>query len=138
MVVETQRGPGCLIQLIWFVLVGWWLGQAAVALAYVCMVTIIGIPIGVFILNNLPRIITLRSVPEKVLVGASDGQTYVAGHGEPQLPFLVRVVWFVLIGWWLTAFWVEVAYLLCAIIIGLPVGFWMFDRVPKILTLRRN
>jgi uncharacterized membrane protein YccF (DUF307 family) len=137
-VVETGRGPGCLFQLLWFVLVGWWLGQAAVAIAYVCMVTIIGIPIGVIILNNLPMIIALRSAPQKVLVGAADGRAVVTGRGERQLPFLVRAAWFVLVGWWLTALWVETAYLLCAIIIGLPAGFWMFDRVPVVLTLRRD
>jgi uncharacterized membrane protein YccF (DUF307 family) len=137
-VVRTSRGPGCLMQLLWFVLVGWWLGQAAIAIAYVCLVTIIGIPIGVVILNNLPMIIALRSAPETVLVGAADGRAFMAGRGERQLPLLIRAAWFILLGWWLTAIWVEIAYFLCAIIIGLPAGFWMFDRVPMLLTLRQD
>lgn len=32
--VQVQRQPGCLVQLIFFVFVGWWLGALAVGLAY--------------------------------------------------------------------------------------------------------
>jgi uncharacterized membrane protein YccF (DUF307 family) len=138
-VVTTSRGPGCLIQLLWFVFVGWWLGQAAAVVAYLCMLTVIGIPIGIVILHNLPRIVALRAEPESVLVtSTASGQTVAAGQGRAQFPFLVRALWFVLVGWWLTALWIEVAFALCATIIGLPVGFWMFDKTPAVLTLRQN
>ena len=55
------------------------------------------------------------------------------------LPFLLMfaVLYFLLIGWWLSALWMEVAYALCLSIIGLPIGFWMFDQVPALLTLRQ-
>ena len=49
---------------------------------------------------------------------------------------LIRAVWFVFIGWWLSALAIGVAYFMCAIIIGLPVGFMIFNRLPVILTLR--
>ena len=137
--VSTSKGPGCLIQIIWFVFIGWWLGQAAIALAYLCMVTIIGIPIGILIMNNLPLIIALRPAPGSLLITTtSSGGTIVSGMGRPQLPFIVRAVWFVLFGWWLTALWIEAAYFLCIIVIGLPLGFWMFDKVPALLTLRQD
>ena len=137
--INTQRGPGCLVQLLWFIVIGWWLGQAAIALAYLCMVTVIGIPIGIAILHNVPMIISLHPAAQDLLVTTTTGgQTVVTGVGKPQLPFIVRAIWFVVFGWWLTALWVEVAYFLCAIIIGLPFGFWMFDTVPAVLTLRQS
>jgi uncharacterized membrane protein YccF (DUF307 family) len=37
--------------------------------------------------------------------------------------FLVRAVWFVFIGWWLSAIATVLAYALCITIIGLPFGF---------------
>ena len=41
---------------------------------------------------------------------------------EPQVPFLVRVLWFFLIGWHITFWWVLVAWFLNLTIIGLPIG----------------
>jgi uncharacterized membrane protein YccF (DUF307 family) len=136
-IVKTSRGPGCLLQLLWFVLVGWWAGQAAIAIAYVCFVTVIGIPIGIAILNNLPLIIALRPASETLVIGQVPGGQAVVTT-QPQLPLLVRAIWFILAGWWLTALWLEAAYFLCAIVIGLPLGFWMFDRTAAVLTLRQG
>lgn len=137
--VSTSRGPGCLIQLLWFIFIGWWLGQAAVALAFFLMVTIIGIPVGIIIVNNLPLIVALRQPPENLrITTTADGRAIVAGAGRPQLPFILRALWFVVFGWWLTGLWIEAAYLLCITVIGLPLGFWMFDKAPAILTLRQG
>ncbi len=35
---------------------------------------------------------------------------------------LVRALYFVLIGWWLSAIWAVAAWILCLTIIGLPFG----------------
>jgi uncharacterized membrane protein YccF (DUF307 family) len=51
-------------------------------------------------------------------------------------PLWLRAVWFLLVGWWLTAFVIAVAYLALLTIIGFPVAFWLFDRVPLTLTLK--
>jgi len=50
---------------------------------------------------------------------------------------LIQLVWFALVGWWASALWLELAYGLCMTIIGLPLGFWMFDRTPAIVSLRQ-
>jgi uncharacterized membrane protein YccF (DUF307 family) len=42
------------------------------------------------------------------------------------------------VGWWLSALWLTVAWALSASIIGLPFAFWMFNRVPAIITLART
>jgi uncharacterized membrane protein YccF (DUF307 family) len=50
----------------------------------------------------------------------------------------LRAIYFVLIGWWLSAVWMEMAYAICLTIIGLPIGLWMFDKVPALVSLRRS
>jgi uncharacterized membrane protein YccF (DUF307 family) len=54
-------------------------------------------------------------------------------HGPP---LWLRAIWFVLVGWWLTGVAIAAAYLLLVTIIGIPVAFWLFDRVPLVLTLK--
>ena len=49
---------------------------------------------------------------------------------------LIRAVWFIFIGWWASAVAIGIAYFLCAIIIGIPLGFMIFNQLPLILTLR--
>lgn len=136
--VETRRNPGCLVQLLWFAFVGIWLGQVWMVIAWVLMITVLGLPIGIAMLNKLPKVIALREPDREVkVVRFEDGQVRMTEAQHPQLPFFLRAVYFLLIGWWFSALWMEAAYLLCTTVIGIPLGFWMFDRVPAVLTLRR-
>lgn len=137
-VVETQRNPGCLLQILWFAFIGWWLGQAWMVVAWVLMVTIIGIPFGIAMLNMLPKVIALREPSRKVVVRSFNGGEMMQREIEPpQVNILLRALYFLLVGWWLSAIWMEAAYAVSLTVIGLPIGFWMFDRVPALLSLKR-
>lgn len=137
-VVETRQNPGCLLQILWFAFIGLWLGQIWVAVAWVLMVSVLGIPLGVWMLNRVPKIMALRESPRQVrIVTDASGRLVTREVGAPQVNIIVRVLYFVLIGWWLSALWIEAAYLLCVSVIGLPVGFWMFDMVPAVVSLQR-
>ncbi len=46
-IVNQQKNPGCLVQLLWFLVIGWWLGQAWIIVAWLLMLTVIFIPISV-------------------------------------------------------------------------------------------
>jgi uncharacterized membrane protein YccF (DUF307 family) len=64
------------------------------------------------------------------------GPTIVIVNETGGSGFLVRAVWFVFIGWWLSGLAILVAYIACATVIGLPLGFAIFNRLPAIITLR--
>jgi uncharacterized membrane protein YccF (DUF307 family) len=49
-----------------------------------------------------------------------------------EIPFLLRVVWFFVLGWELTGIWILVAWALNLTIIGLPLGLWMINRIPQV------
>ena len=91
-------------------------------------------PLAVMMLNRIPQVIALRGETELV-VKSWGGHTVVSEM--PQYNILLRALYFILIGWWVSALWMELAYALCMSVIGLPLGFWMFDRVPAIVSLHR-
>jgi uncharacterized membrane protein YccF (DUF307 family) len=131
-VYEPTSRPGCLLQVLYFVFIGWWFGLLWVTVAWLLNISIIGLPIGAAMLNAVPQVIALRGRRMMQV----DGQGRVSA--APQLPFLIRALYFVLIGWWLSGTWMIVAYVLCLTVIGLPLGFLMFDVVPMVTTLKRT
>ncbi len=136
--VNDKKGPPFLLQVLYFIFIGWWLGEIWIVIAWLFMVTIVGIPIGVAMFNKVPQVIALRQPRTGVTVSQRGNTTVVTtGVGLPQHNILVRAVYFLLIGIWLSALWVELAYAISLTIIGLPLGFWMFDRVPGVTSLRR-
>lgn len=138
-VIEKRDNPGCLLQLLWFALIGWWLGQVWMAVAWFFMVTIVGIPIGVMMLNKLPKVIALREEAHPVAVTTRQDSMRVQQEMRvPETNMLIRALYFVFIGWWLSALWMEAAYAISLTIIGLPLGFWMFDRIPTVVSLKHS
>ena len=129
MAATGSQGPGIIVRAVWFVLVGWWLGQLALLAAWFLNVLIVTLPLGLYILNRLPQVITLRGPSE-----AGGSRT----KAIEQRSFRVRSVYFVLVGWWLSLVWMEVAWLVGATIVLLPVSFVMYSKSAAVATLRRT
>ena len=131
---EVPGADGLLIRALYFVLFGWWFSAIWAVVAWVLCVTIIGLPVGLFMLNRMPQVVTLKPTRTNLLVTPS-GE--VVQLNVPQVPFLLRAIYFVLIGWWFSALWLAVAWALHVTIIGMLLGFWMFNRVPAVVSLAR-
>ena len=131
--VVRSDGPGLIVRVLWFIFVGWWVGAAVSAFAWVLILTIIGLPIGLWIINRLPSIITLRPQESTYVV-----TPYGLVMGVRQRSFVVRAVWFLVIGWWLSGLWMALAYTCLVTIVLMPVAFWMYGRVGAVTTLYRS
>lgn len=142
MVVLAQQaaGPGCLVRALYFCFVGLWLGALWTGLAWFLLVTIIGLPLGLMMLNRIPQVMTLKPVRTQTQVTTTGGVVVVSQGQVAQQPFWLRAVYFVAVGWWLSGLWLGFAWGLIGATfgLGLPLAFWMFDRTPAIVTLARQ
>jgi uncharacterized membrane protein YccF (DUF307 family) len=128
-----------ILRALWFIFIGWHVTFWWVLAAWLLNLTIIGMPLGLWMLNRVPLVLTLRtqrtySVSEARPDGAVEWRT----QGVPQNPFILRAIFFVLIGWWLSLIWSLLGWLLCVTIIGLPLGVLMLNRLPEVTTLMRH
>ena len=136
--VYTQRGGrGCLVTLLWFIFVGWWLSAIWIAVAWVLIVLIVTMPIGLWMINRVPTIVSLRE-PTQEFRTVMDGETVrVERTNLRQFPFVLRALYFLLIGWWFSGIWMGIAWALSVTFVGLPLAIWMLNRVPLVATLKR-
>jgi uncharacterized membrane protein YccF (DUF307 family) len=105
-IVEVEP-PNLILRVIWFVLVGWWLTGVLSVVAWALNATIIGLPVGLWIINRLPLAAWLR--PSNSQYRVENG---VLRRGVEQHPLLLRAIYFILIGWWLSGLWMDAAYAL--------------------------
>ncbi|WP_101295121.1 YccF domain-containing protein [Halegenticoccus soli] len=116
-----------LVRALWFVLVGWWATPAVVNLAWFLITTVVLLPLGVALINLVPTVLSLREPRSRSAPETARGQ-----HS-----LLVRAAYFALVGWWLSWLWANVAAFLAVTIVGLPVAYWMFNRLPYVTSLYR-
>ena len=125
-----------LLRALWFVFIGLPVGWFCIHVGWFFMITVIGIPIGLWIFNRVPMIMTLQpELEERYKLSLRQNQMFTGEVEQITLP--VRLLWLVLIGWWFSLIWMNVAYLFSATVIGIPVGFWMFNRLPWVIFLTR-
>jgi uncharacterized membrane protein YccF (DUF307 family) len=123
----TRAEVPLLARALWFIFVGLWAGQFWLITAWLLNLTLIGLPLGMWMLSRLPQVMTLRSTPIR--------RPAPVGLAQSTTSFAVRAVYFVLIGWWVSLLWMELAWLIAASLIGLPLSFLMFERVATLTTL---
>lgn len=131
-------GPGLLLRAIWFIFIGWWATGILLTVAYVMSLTIILLPMAFVLFNVVPTVLTLRPRQTHITTETRDGVMYVSQGNVPQRQFLIRAIWFVLVGWWLSGLVILLGYALCLTVVLIPVGVMVLNRIPEAMTLRRN
>ena len=122
---------------IWFILFGWWATGIWLGIAWVLNVIIIGFPLGIRMINKTPYVATLKKRESLQIITQSGNDFEVTKRNPEQYSLLIRLLYFVLIGWWFSLVWIVIAYPLIVFLITLPLAFWMFDRLPFITFLYR-
>ena len=128
-----------LVRVLWFFLIGWHVTLWWVLAAWLFNVTVIGLPIGLWMLDRVPLVLTLRTQRGYTVTQVdANGAVQSRYQSTPQISWVLRFLYFVLIGWWFSLLWSLLAWLLCVTIIGLPLGVLMLNRLPSVTTLMRH
>jgi uncharacterized membrane protein YccF (DUF307 family) len=137
-ITELKTGPTLGVRAIWFLLVGWWLTGFVSLVAWVAMVTIIGLPLGIFLINRIPTVLTLRP-RTSYRYSYTDQLGRLVTIDEPivQPPWYVRGLWFIFVGWWASGVAMTIGWILCVLIFTLPIGLWIYNRIPAVASLYR-
>lgn len=125
-----------IVRAIWFFVLGWELTGIWILVAWALNASIIGLPLGLWMIDRVPQILTLKARPGSYLTDLEDGRSSFIPARQPF--FLARVFYFFVIGWWFSLLWATIAWILCATIIGLPLGIVMLNALPTVTTLRNS
>lgn len=107
-----------LLNIIWFVLSGFWLWCAYALAGVICCLLIITIPWGIasFRMANYAAWPFGREVEEKPNAGV--------------FSFVGNVIWLLAAGWWLALTHIVTGLALCVTIVGIPLGIGNFKLIP--------
>lgn len=113
------------VRALWFLFIGLWLGPLWIVVGWLLNLTLIGMPLGLWMLNRTGNVMTLRREPLRQSISLA----------QSSASLVVRAVYFVLIGWWVSLIWLMFGWLAAATVIGLPIAFLMFERTGTVMTL---
>jgi uncharacterized membrane protein YccF (DUF307 family) len=132
---QGSESPSLVVRAVYFLLVGWWASGIWLTVAWVLNLTIIGMPLGIKMINKVPLVVSLKARPVRNEIVDADGTVTVRQTNREQRSLVVRAVYFLLVGWWASALWMGLAYLATLSIVGLPVAIWMYGKLPFVVSL---
>ena len=118
-------------------LAGWWLSAIWVVIAWLAILLGVTRRIGFRMIAQLPRVKNLRSPGDERCDFVEEVLERIEHSQRPQLPLIVRLIYFITIGWWLSMIWTIVAWGENLSIQRRPTALVMFMRLPAVMTLRR-
>jgi len=125
----NNDSPSIVIRAIWFIVVGWWLTGIVLGIAWLLNITIVGLPLGIKLINKAPFILSLKKME------SNDRIDMTISGKSPSL--LIRGIYFVLVGWWASGILMIFSYLVSLTIIGLPLAIKLFNYLPYVVSLKR-
>jgi uncharacterized membrane protein YccF (DUF307 family) len=135
--VEGGGSPPLVVRAVYFLLVGWWASGVWLSVAWLLNVTIILTPLGIKMINLVPKIVSLKERRIDTEASTVDGEVRVTQRTPDQHSLLLRAPYFVFVGWWLSGIWMGLAWLASITIVGLPLAVWMYGKLPFVVSLYR-
>src|SRR5579859_5024501 len=85
-----QHQHSLFVRALYFFFIGWWAGLIWLNIGYFFVLTVIGLPIGLLMLNRLPLVMTLKPASQSVNINITGSITNINISGAQQTNFLLR------------------------------------------------
>ena len=120
----------------WCLLAGIWLTPFWLVGTWLCLCTVVGMPLAARMLDLAPTVLTLQPPQD----AAARWRYREAGPtvATPQHDLPLRAMYFVFVGWWASLVWMLVAYLISLTVVGMPTGYRMLELTPAVAHLQRR
>ncbi len=136
-VVVEVKSYGFIIRALYFIFIGWWLGLAWSLLSWLVYATVILAPVGAHMMNRVPGLISLKARQKEIRVETGADGTTVKQESLQQHNLLLRIIYYPF-GLIFSLITILAAWLLCCLIITMPLGIWLYGKVPWIASLHRG
>lgn len=131
--IQAEGGTNILLRILWMIFVGWWLSGLFYIVGAVLTLLIVTAPLGMVVIQKIGWAFSLYK-ESKYQTGYTE--TGEAIQIEKQnTNFLIRFLYFIFIGWWAGGIALVISWIVGITIIGLPLSFYIMNRLGKIMTL---
>lgn len=125
------------LRMVWLVFAGWWLSIIWVLAGWLAVLIAPSTGIGLTMLANVTRVIAFRSPGDECYSILNSTLRSLDSPSVPQRPALLRLLYALLVGWWLSLLWAMLAWGESLSIDRRPSGVARFMRLPRLATLRK-
>jgi len=128
-----EDGPSMIIRFLWMLFIGWWLSGIFYFVGAILTLLIVTAPLGMVVIQKIGWAFSLYKESAYQTVYNSQGQAMQIERQNAN--FLVRFLYFLFIGWWIGGIALVISWIAGITIIGLPLSFYIMNRLGKIMTL---
>lgn len=132
-IIQKDSGHPIILRFIWMIFIGWWLSAVFYITGAFLTLLIVTAPLGMLVMQKLGWAFSLYSESSDPTI-IQAGNTTIIMEAQ-QTSFIIRFIYFIVIGWWVGFIAMIVAWLLGVIIVGLPLSIMIMNRMGKIMTL---
>ena len=110
-----------ILRVLWVIFIGSWLTPIWYLLGFIFTALIISAPLGIWFFERIGYVFSLYENPRK---------------GDITFTKSVKgILWFYFVGWWLGFIVVALAEVCIGTIIGIPLGWWLMNRLDQVVIL---
>ncbi len=110
------------LSILWVIVFGWWIGFLSILLIWLLHLSLLGLPLGIWLANRLSNVFFLTSRPAQATI------PYPWGNLTLRPP--LRAIYYLFIGSWLGLLWMLLAWFFAAAFVILPLFLWLrFDHL---------